>query len=78
MHKALASLALLVCAASPSAQAAPRRSHSEVITGADDAFLCKMVDMEAAWKAHDPDAYAAQFTSNADHIAHRAASHRSS
>lgn len=68
MRSVLLSLLLLISAFCP-AGTAQSEAISRVISATDDASLRRMVvEMEHAWNAHDADAYAAQFTPDAEHV----------
>jgi uncharacterized protein (TIGR02246 family) len=69
MFKLLASALVMVAALQPFPAAAFRKTPPLTITASEEAALRHMVaDMEKAWKARDADAYAAQFTDDAEHI----------
>lgn len=69
MRKLLAGAFVLVAALQP-AVAAPSRKPPPLSIGIrEEAALRHMVaDMERAWRARDAEAYAAQFTDDAEHI----------
>jgi len=69
MRKLLAGIAILIAALQPVPASATRKPPPISISIHEEAALRHMVaDMETAWKAHDADAYAAQFTEDAEHI----------
>lgn len=68
MSKLLAG-AFVMVTAFHSVPASASKPSPPTITAREEGALRHMVaDMERAWKAHDADAYAAQFTDNAEHI----------
>ena len=68
MRNVLASLLLLISAFCPLRAAQPKAIPAE-ISATDQASIRRMVvEMQQAWNAHDADAYAAQFTPDAEHV----------